>query len=115
MMIISRLVIDVIVQHHPGGWGLIMTQVRRVVARLLGFKFTVKPKTRSKFDQGENLTFHPKETKETKTKGTVFFCSKTTTKSRGRRHWAAALKFDLCHPCATSPQRSVRTFMPLPW
>ena len=29
-----------------------------------------------------------KETKET----TVFGCSKTTTKSRGGRHWAAALK-----------------------
>ena len=26
------------------GWGLIITQVRRVVARLLGFKFIVKPK-----------------------------------------------------------------------
>ena len=30
----------------------------------------------SKFDQGENLTFHPKETKETKTKGAVFFARK---------------------------------------
>ena len=48
MMIISRFVLDVIVHHHPGGWGLIMTQVRRVVARLLGFKFTVKPKNKIK-------------------------------------------------------------------
>ena len=79
------IIIDV-VHHHPGGWGLNMTQVRRV---------EVYSETRPKFDRGENLTFHPKETKETKTKGTVFFCSKTTTKSGGRRHWAAALKYEL--------------------
>ena len=30
-------------------------------------------------------THHSQETKETKTKGSVFGCSKTTTKSRGRQ------------------------------